>query len=136
MDLNELLHAHQVEVMKASGSGDDAGQKSHFAKVALYADKIRKLRDSRLGAEPLPLTNSAQAIIYGTYAGDPSSGQENGPFNNGESHGNALHLDEEPLPPGITSKTLNQYYVGSYLYTDLSLALAEHARQNQDGDAQ
>ena len=34
MDLNELLHAHQVEVMKAAAASDGPGRDNHFAKVA------------------------------------------------------------------------------------------------------
>ena len=134
MDLYEMLHAHQLEVMTASGSGDDAGQKSHFAKVALYAEKIRELRDKRQGPEPRPVANSRKTIIYGTYAGELSPA-ENGPAAALESLGCSLDPVEIPLPSSVTSKALNQYYVGTYTYTDLTLALAEHTRQKRDGDA-
>lgn len=133
MDLYELLHDHQVEVMKASGSGDDAGEKGHFAKVALDAEKIRELRGKRQGPEPRPVTDSRKTIIYGTYAGEPSPA-ESGPATALESVGCYLDPVEIPLPSSVTSKALNQYYVGTYTYTDLTLALAEHARQKRDGD--
>ena len=40
MDLNELLYAHQLEVMKASASGDA----NHIGMIAEYAERIRQLR--------------------------------------------------------------------------------------------
>lgn len=129
MDLNELLHAHQVEVMKASGSGDDAGQKNHFAKVTLYAEKIRELRESLQGLEPRPLVGSGETVIYGTYVDDPSPSRKIASPGTSESDEVSRDPAEMPLPPGMTSKALSQYYVGAYTYSDLSLALAEHTRQ-------
>ena len=72
MDLNELLHAHQLEVMKAAASGGDQAGNSHFEKVALYAERIRNLRVFRQQAGSSPWPSTAPAIIYGTYAGDPT----------------------------------------------------------------
>jgi hypothetical protein len=65
MDLNELLHAHQVEVMKAGASGDE----SHFDMIAEYADRKRQLRTIPQGV-PIPADPTAPpTIIYGSYAG-------------------------------------------------------------------
>ena len=65
MDLNELLHAHQVEVMKAATSGDE----SHFGMIAEYADRIRQLRTIPQGMPIPPVPTAPPTIIYGSYAG-------------------------------------------------------------------
>ena len=66
MDLNELLHAHQIEVMKASACGDG----NHFNMIAEYADRIQKLR-TVTQSTPIPQDPSAPpTIIYGSYAGN------------------------------------------------------------------
>jgi CspA family cold shock protein len=70
MDLNELLRAHQIEVMKASAAKDDQGRENHFDQVALYADQIRALRKVSRQADQSPPAVSAETIVYGTYAGD------------------------------------------------------------------
>ena len=68
MDLNELLRAHQIEVMKASASDDP----NHFGMVAEYADRIRQLR-SVSNANAAPHDPAAPpTIIYGSYAGLPA----------------------------------------------------------------
>jgi hypothetical protein len=69
MDLNELLHAHQVELIRASSSGTGKTRENHFEQVAQYADHIRKLRTISPEAA-LPERNSEpHTIIYGSYAG-------------------------------------------------------------------
>jgi hypothetical protein len=35
------------------------------------------------------------------------------------------------LPEGITERTVREYMVGSYRYTDLALAIAERDRQHE-----
>ncbi|QKG71948.1 hypothetical protein [Erythrobacter mangrovi] len=134
MDLNELLHAHQVAVMKASAAGDRSGRDDHFAKVSEYAERVRQLRElhqmstTRNGAE------TPERIIYGTYAGETRPPAVAGPVDSWEDEGGALDppaipSPQDPLPAGVTMKTFNRYYVGAYSYEDLGLALAEHARQ-------
>ena len=66
MDLNELLHAHQLEVMKASASGDD----DRFARIAEYADRIRNLRTVTPTEGVVQDPAAPPTIIYGSYAGD------------------------------------------------------------------
>ncbi|MCD1591742.1 hypothetical protein K7H13_13395 [Qipengyuania citrea] len=73
MDLNELLHAHQVSVMQASAAGDDRGRDDHFTKVAEYAERIRQLRALRQDHEAPIRLAEPDTIIYGTYAGRPGS---------------------------------------------------------------
>ena len=65
MDLNELLYAHQLEVMKASTCGDEA----HFEKISEYAARIRQLR-TMAPVNAIPTEDTAPpTIIYGSYAG-------------------------------------------------------------------
>lgn len=66
MDLNELLYAHQVEVMKASACVDD----DHIARIAEYAAQIRQLRTLST-ATPIAQDPSAPpTLIYSSYAGN------------------------------------------------------------------
>lgn len=129
MDLNELLHAHQVEVMRAGASGDDQGRQGHFEKVALYAERIRQLRESRQRADPPSLPASRETIIYGSYAGDPAPKPAAASLGSWESEGGALDPPRIPLPHGITMTVSREYHVGPHVYSDLSLAIAENERQ-------
>ena len=43
--------------------------------------------------------------------------------------GSVAPAPEAPLPPGIVAMSVTHYAVGRYRYTQLSDALAEHARQ-------
>jgi len=97
MDLNELLHAHQAEVMKASASGDDQTRSKHFDKVALYAEQIRNLRAFRQQAGASPLASAAGEIIYGTYAGDPAPMSRSTPLSSWENEGGSV--DHASLSP-------------------------------------
>ena len=80
MDLNELLHAHQVEVMKASASGDE----SHLGMIAEYAERIRQLRTISHTRSVPHDASAPPTIIYGSYAGHSSlegtSAQQPPPF--------------------------------------------------------
>lgn len=73
MDLNELLYAHQVEVMKLGGAGNGANLDSHFAKVTQYAQAIRNLRMTGAAIETEQDPAAPPTIIYGSYAGPSSS---------------------------------------------------------------
>lgn len=73
MDLNELLHAHQVEVLKANASEDSGAREGHFDMIARYAGEIRALRTIAPEARPAPGTSSRDTIIYGSYAGNSPS---------------------------------------------------------------
>ena len=130
MDLNELLHAHQVAVMQASASGDDDTRQNHFDQVALYAQRIRDLRDFRQQTDPPAGTERQATIVYGTYAGDPQPHAQTISINAWESEGGAIDRPDLPPPPGLILKMVPQYSVGPYVCSDLALACAEHARQN------
>lgn len=72
MDLNELLYAHQVAVMRAASSTDE----NHFNMIAEYADRIRQLRSVALTKSIAQDPFAPPTIIYGSYAGDPSMNEE------------------------------------------------------------
>ena len=129
MDLNELLHKHQVEVMKAAAAGDGPGKDDHFAKVAVYAERVRALR----GVHPMADTSAAPdgppAIIYGTYAGETAKPVAIEPVASWEDEGGAVRHPSIPLADGVETKSVYEYRVGPYVYQDLDLAVAEHLRQ-------
>ncbi len=129
MDLNELLHAHQVSVMRASIAGNLAERDGHFEKVAQYAEEIRCLRNRR--AQPTDDAQLAvpQAIIYASYAGSGADPEPEEAVEEWEDEGGSLDQPETELPEGVATAELRQYYVGPYIYQDLGLALAEHLRQ-------
>lgn len=127
MDLNELLHAHQVSVMEASAAGDDLAKQDHFEMVALYAQRIRELREFHLQSQLPPTSLAGETIVYGTYAGDPAP--MSGSLTEWENEGGAIKSPAASVPPGVTLAYLPQYYVGPYVYSDLALAVAEHGRQ-------
>lgn len=92
MDLNELLHAHQLEVMKASALVDE----DHFGLIAEYAEQIRQLR-TLSPSTPIPQDPSAPpTIIYGSYAGNSAEEDGAAPFRracDGENHGQTENPD-------------------------------------------
>ena len=135
MDLNELLHAHQLAVMKASGAGDVDVKAGHDADVARYAREVGALRAVHNRSGESTGANTAGAIIYGTYAGNDVVREP--PLHSWEDEGGSLDpalVESAPLslPDGMTSEIVRQYRVGPYVYQDLGLALAEHLRQLSD----
>lgn len=129
MDLNELLHAHQVAVMEASAAGDQGARDDHFAKVAEYAERIGQLRTMQKNANPPPLPDTAGSVIYASYAGDALPRSTARAMASWEGEGGALDPPEIPLPEGVTVKAFRRYYVGPYVYESLELALAELGRR-------
>lgn len=136
MDLNQLLHSHQVAVMNASAAGDHHERDNHFARVAEYAERIRQLREVRMMTETTNPAAGPQTIIYGSYAGDPDGGASEqalpasisgGGEDRWEGEGGAL--DPPEIPDGIKVRMVREYRVGPFVYHDLDLALAEHLRQ-------
>lgn len=57
----------------------------------------------------------------------PDLGNET--FARWENEGGAPDVFANALPEGITSRVVREYFVGSYRYTDLDLAIAERDRQ-------
>ena len=129
MDLNELLHEHQAAVMRAAAAGDGTERDNHFAKVAEYAERIRALRKVKSMIDKPSKPADRSTIIYGTYAGDASQGSATEPIASWEDEGGAVRHPHTPLPEGIEMKLVREYQVGPYVYQDLSLAMAEHKRQ-------
>lgn len=129
MDLNELLHAHQAEVRKASASGDEEGRQRHFDKVAVYAESIRQLRAFPRRSSPTSSSPASQAKIHGACAGDPSSEPSQASLDSWEDEGGSIVPPHTPLRAGVTTNLRRDYYVGSFVYRDISFALAEHDRQ-------
>jgi hypothetical protein len=75
MDLNELLRAHQLEVMKAAPSGDE----NLYGMISEYAERIRRLRPIEKSS-PIPQHPSAPpTIIYGSYAGKTAAPKSEAP---------------------------------------------------------
>ena len=57
MDINDLLHEHELAVRRASEATDDGERGNHFAKVAEYADRVRRMReDNAVKANLGPVT--------------------------------------------------------------------------------
>lgn len=129
MDLNELLHEHQVAVMHASAAGDGATRQNHFDKVAIYARRIRDLRDFRQRADAPGGSDQRATIIYGTYAGDPLPEESSSAMKRWENEGGAFEPSEPALPADVSLAFVPQYRVGPYVYSDLARALAENERQ-------
>jgi len=119
MGLNELLHAHQVEVMKAGASGDEKSRQHHFGQVAIYAERLPQLKRSRRTPNPIPHPTLAS-------------------LNSWEDEGGALDPPlvplptDTPIPSGITVNLIREYQVGPYVSQDLSLAMAENERQKSN----
>lgn len=45
MDLNELLHAHQLATMQAQRLQDPVERQNQFDLIALFAGRVRRLRE-------------------------------------------------------------------------------------------
>ncbi|MFN4358738.1 hypothetical protein [Sphingopyxis alaskensis] len=129
MDLNELLHAHQLEVMKAGATDDTSARQGHFARIALYAERIRQLRGLHAKPDATTPRVAQPAIIYGTYAGNAPSPAAH-KLDSWENEGGALHSADPPLPPDITMTLVRQYRIGPYVYQDRALAMAEYQRRS------
>ena len=129
MDLNELLHEHQVAVMKAAAAGNGPARDNHFAKVAEYAERVRALRTIEPGAKIDVADEGPPTIIYGTYAGHTSEPSASTPVASWEEEGGAVRNPTHNLPKEISEKLVRHYHVGPYVYQDLDLAVAEHLRQ-------
>ena len=135
MDINDLLHEHELAVRRASAATDDGERGNHFAKVAEYAERVRNLREMRM-ADEARAGEAPQTIIYGTYAGDHAAPD-------GEALPDATQSDEalpvetgQPGEGGATpageANADGEYNVGGKSYSDLDLAVTEHLRQMSD----
>jgi hypothetical protein len=76
MDLNELLHAHQVAVINAGASGNER----HLGMISEYADRIGQLRTISHTASIAHDASAPPTIIYGSYAGESADEQDTADF--------------------------------------------------------
>ncbi len=127
MDLNELLHAHQVAVIKANLAGNDHVREHHATKLASYAERIRKLRGLRSEEQVALDAESPEMILCASYAGDDHSRSSKALIEDWESEGGSLKVQTVPQ---ISESSVHFYHVGRFVYTDLALATAEHKRQS------
>jgi hypothetical protein len=128
MDLNEVLHAHQLAVMKIAAGGsmnaDDA------AKLALYAAQISALHGPAPYTDPRPRAEPDTIILAGYEGNHPETGiAENETW---ESEGGSIAPTPDILPSGITMMLRPEYRVGPYAYGDLALAKAELSRRKRE----
>jgi hypothetical protein len=65
VDLNELLHRHQVAGIKARMSGHEAERQSHLDLAAVHAESIHALRED------------TEAVQYSWPVGHPAADNEN-----------------------------------------------------------
>ena len=138
MAINDLLHEHELAVRRASAAKDEAAttdgeRDNHFAKVAEYADRVRRMREdnavkANLGPVTITITQP-ETIIYGTYTGALEQPSAAVAVNSWEGEGGALDPPQVVLPAGVICNDVRHYHVGPYVYQDLNLAVAEHMRQ-------
>lgn len=125
MDLNELLDAHQRAAMQTQADGSPQA-----IRVALYAARIRAMRDGHddIGNDPIAL--GADMLVYAGRSGPATIRPVSRALESWETEGGALASQEAAVfPQGITMTLRPEYRVGPYVYTDLALAVAELARQ-------
>lgn len=65
MDLNVLLHAHQIEAMKASAACDDVDRQSHLDAAAGYAEQIQEWRNALRDVDPSSSSRASDQVING-----------------------------------------------------------------------
>ncbi len=99
MDLNELLGAHQLELMKASASCDASTREGHFTRVAFYANRIQKLRDSYHMRSPIMRPVLQETLICELYAGDSASDRQTDTLECWKSEGEALYSPRPRFHP-------------------------------------
>ncbi len=91
MDLNQLLYAHQLALMKIDALAEGADNQSCADRIALIAEQIRQLRDHDLvPPETLPSGAQSRTLIYATYAGPPNVCSADGELATWESEGGSL----------------------------------------------
>lgn len=64
MDLNELLHRHQVSLMCAGSAQCVEARIAHQGMADLYGDRIRALRPAGAGDGPLIVSHNDPALPH------------------------------------------------------------------------
>ena len=127
--INELLDAHQRAAMQTQADGSPQA-----IRVALYAARIRELRDSHDGVGNVPIALDDDMLVYAGRSGAAAIRPGSKALESWETEGGAIASQEAAVfPKGITMTLRPEYRVGPNVYTDLALAVAELARQ-QDPD--
>jgi hypothetical protein len=125
MALNELLDAHQRAAMQTQADGSPQA-----IRVALYAARIRELRDGHGDICNDPIAHGADMLVYAGRSGAAAIRPVSKALESWETDGGAIASQEAAVrPEGITMTLRPEYRVGPYVYTDLALAVAELARQ-------
>ena len=141
MDINDLLHEHELAVRRASEATDDGERGNHFAKVAEYADRVRRMREdnavkANLGPVTITITQP-ETIIYGTYTGALEQPSAAVAVNSGDAEAAALDPPEVVLPARVIYNDVRHYHVGPYVFQILIVGVADHLRllsqQAEDG---
>lgn len=100
MDLNELLDAHQRAVMQMTSDTSASGK--HATKAAIYAARIRHLRDGRSSAGNDPPACDTNLTVFAGRSGAVEALPGTGLLAIWESEGGALEVLHPGLPCGIT----------------------------------
>lgn len=127
MDLNSPLRTQQIKAMKASASKGEESRQHHLDDAARHADGIRAFRLAPRRTIRTETTVCADMPEHGTFtwdAIDPAS-----PTDSWDNEGGAINPTESPKIPETPLKLAPQLFVGSIAFTNLTLAVAEHARQ-------
>lgn len=131
MDLNILLRAHQIEVLRADAAGDYLSRQWHLDKATVHAEQIGALRVAPENAFKPSVAAPSAFLAYKTYAWDPAD-DLNPSTDSWDNEGGAIN---SPPASQVTRKPLrlsSQYFVGRSVFSDLPRAVAEHARQTAD----
>ena len=63
MDLNELLHRHQISLMCAGSAQCVEARIAHQGMADLYGDRIRAMRPAGAGTGPLIVSHDDPALL-------------------------------------------------------------------------
>ena len=132
MDLNELLHAHQIAVMKVGVAGDEHSRIGHLHNVAHFAERIRKHRNTWQKDASFAPTSLARIFLSPKDRGfqtERCTSDATDASDQWENEGGALDPCALPLPPAVRTSFVRQFHVGPYVYSDPKLALAEYNRR-------
>lgn len=131
MDLNILHRAHQIEVLRADAAGDNFGRQWHLDKANVHAVQIGALRVAPENAFKSSVAAPSAFLAYKTYAWDPAD-DLNPSTDSRDNEGGAINSPAALQVPGKPLRLSSQYFVGDAVFSDLSSAVAEHARQAAD----
>ena len=132
MELNKLLRAPPVEVKKASTAKDDEERRHHLDQVASHAGQINEARSTRRGviipppASPISIDSDAGAADAGLAEANSHPSWDN--------EGGAIAQPVVPVPDEAPLEIPARYFVGADEYSDLTMAVEAHAKQQIDKD--